>query len=168
MFQQCRDLIAQSPGEGFCRAQQRKHIFKSISFSTLRSTVANSWKEKKYYYPRKNYIKTQNSRRDRKERQQMKNDVDMLGRLPVPNQSPPVKQIKLESGGSAAKSWAESKSIAGTKIIPHSSVVLTNPGSACATLPPWDNMTPPKTETGRDSKQRGPDSVERNPCQDYL
>lgn len=29
-------------------------------------------------------------------------------------------------------------------------------------------MTALKTETGRDSKQRGPDSVEWNPCQDYL
>lgn len=77
-----------------------------------------------------------------------------------------MKQIKLESRGSAAKSRAESESFSGTEIIPHSSVVLTNPGSACATLAPRDNVTPLKTETGRDSKRKSPDSVEHNPCQD--
>lgn len=80
----------------------------------------------------------------------------------------PVKQIKLESRGSAAKSRAESESFSGTEIIPHSSVVLTNPGSACAGLAPWDDMTPLKTETGKDSKRRGPDSARRNRCQDDL
>lgn len=82
--------------------------------------------------------------------------------------SPPVQQIKLESRGSAAKSRAESDSFPGTEIIPHSSVVLTNPGSACATLAPRDNMTPLKMEMGRDSKRRGPDCIEQNLCQDDL
>lgn len=79
-----------------------------------------------------------------------------------------MKQIKLESRGSAAKSRAESHSFSGSEIIPHSSVVLTNPGSACAGLAPRDNMTPLKTETGRDSKRWGPDSVQYNRCQDDL
>lgn len=43
VFPQCQDVIVQSLDEGFCRVQQRKRIFKSISF---RSTVVNSWKEK--------------------------------------------------------------------------------------------------------------------------
>lgn len=48
--------------------------------------------------------------------------------------------MKWEGRGSVAKSWAEAKSISGTKIIPPSFVVLTNPGSACATSTPRDRM----------------------------
>lgn len=103
----------------------------------------------------------QAKKKEREERQQKKTDGDTLGELPV-------KQIKLESRGRAAKSGVESESFAGTEIIPHSSVVLTNPGSACAPLAPRDSTSPPKTETGSDSKRRGPDSMDRNQCQDDL
>lgn len=100
-----------------------------------------------------------------------KKDIGKKKKTSCAKQSLPVKQmrkINQECGGGIAKSLAQAKSIPGTEIIPHSFVGLTNPGSACATSTPWDNMTALKMETGRDSKQRGPDSIEWNPCQDYL
>lgn len=145
----------------------RKHIFKWVSLSFFSRVAASS--RMKYYYT-KSYIKTQSRRQGRKKKKERETAKEewwrCARRASCAKPSPPVKQIKLESRGSAAKSRAESESFSGTEIIPHSSVVLTNPGSACATLAPRDNMTPLKTETGRDSKRKSPDSVEHNPCQD--
>lgn len=66
VFQQCQDLIVQSLEEGFCRVQQREHIFKSISFSTLRSTVANSWKEKILLYKKELHQNTKQKARQKR------------------------------------------------------------------------------------------------------
>lgn len=147
----------------------RKHKFKSLPFSSFACAAANS---RMKYCHTQNYIKTQSRRQGRKKKRKKDGKKEewwgRTRKASCAKPSLPVKQIKLESRGSAAKSRAESESFSGTEIILHSSVVLTNPGSACARLATRDDMTPLKTETGRDSKRRGPDSVERNQCQDDL
>lgn len=160
-FQQWRDLVFETRNFGCVSTYSNQ--FRSVFF-----TCAAASSRMKYYYT-KNYIKTQSRRQGRKKKKKETAKEEWwrrARRASCAKPSPPVKQIKLESRGSAAKSRAESESFSGTEIIPHSSVVLTNPGSACATLAPRDNMTQLKTETGRDSKRKSPDSVEHNPCQD--
>lgn len=84
VFQQCQDLVVQSLDEGLCRAQRRIQI-NFIQYFEIYRCQQLERKKNTIIQERKNYIKTQNRRRDRKERRQMKNDADMLGRLPAPN-----------------------------------------------------------------------------------